>query len=419
MAFNHYLHPVMKRVRRRVKGALKNTEQLAQYRNWWSWFDVYDEATYALHELLPGENEDIQVHRISPRDATALVDERTDGIPKLAGAQVHHFGAFFAADWRRNDILWGRLDAAERIIVVAWPDQFDTGGRDALVAKAQRAIIDETLNDNEYRRLLSRLLEDGTLPKTRPTNAALRDAEVTQVFDGYRKRYAPPPPPDRVSTLELAARAARVTEGVATGLSRDQANPLTSPVGWAGRVLRVIASMIELALNQRPWDIVRNLVNLTVFASIIIIVLGAVIGGAGVVSFGWAVLAATIGLKLLAETIRAWAERKRWWLLPLVLLAASAVLAYEWVKSVDGTRGSIGLVAVGSAAGFLLTSPRKQGLRVLPVVLAVAVLISLAGIGLRHDRDLLVGHVCDANHSWWEDGPKWIPTVTCPDPPKP
>ena len=35
---------------------------------------------------------------------------------KLAGVAIGHFGGFFEQGWRKNDILWGRLDAAERII---------------------------------------------------------------------------------------------------------------------------------------------------------------------------------------------------------------------------------------------------------------------------------------------------------------
>ena len=74
-----------------------------------------DEATLALRQLIPGENKDIAVVRVSPRDATSVCDERK-GKVKLAGTAIHHFGGFFRPDWRRNDIMWGRLDAAERLI---------------------------------------------------------------------------------------------------------------------------------------------------------------------------------------------------------------------------------------------------------------------------------------------------------------
>jgi patatin-related protein len=36
---------------------------------------------------------------------------------KLAGLQVHHFGAFYKASWRANDWMWGRLDGADRLVL--------------------------------------------------------------------------------------------------------------------------------------------------------------------------------------------------------------------------------------------------------------------------------------------------------------
>ena len=50
--------------------------------------------------------------RISPEDAD-LIDVRRED--KLAGELLFHFGGFLKREWRANDILWGRLDAAEII----------------------------------------------------------------------------------------------------------------------------------------------------------------------------------------------------------------------------------------------------------------------------------------------------------------
>jgi hypothetical protein len=220
---------------------------LPNYQRRWTQFEVYDEATYALQELLPGENKDIEVHRVSPRDASALVDERKTGVAKLAGAQVHHFGAFFDADWRRNDILWGRLDTAERIIVAVWPEGGSRKDRDELVSKAQRAIIRDALTDREYRRLLTRLLEEGVELPPEPPAGPVPDSEVEAVFLGFKNRYKPPPPPDRKSTLRLAARAARVTGSVGAGVSRDKSNGFG--LRWAGRALRVVAGVLGIVIR--------------------------------------------------------------------------------------------------------------------------------------------------------------------------
>jgi hypothetical protein len=70
----------------------------------------------------------IPVAQFSPIAAGALkppIEERRrlrspeEGEPtpaKLKGLPVHHFAAFFEAEFRENDYLWGRLDGAELIL---------------------------------------------------------------------------------------------------------------------------------------------------------------------------------------------------------------------------------------------------------------------------------------------------------------
>ena len=78
-------------VQARISAAIDGDDDLQQRLER---FVDYDEATLALRELIPGENDDIEVIRVSPRDTTSLVDEAATG-PKLAGSNVHHFGGFF------------------------------------------------------------------------------------------------------------------------------------------------------------------------------------------------------------------------------------------------------------------------------------------------------------------------------------
>jgi predicted acylesterase/phospholipase RssA len=56
------------------------------------------------------------------------IDPRNRDTPdeKLAGVQLGHFAAFLKRSWRANDWMWGRLDAAERMVRLL--DQV-TGGR--------------------------------------------------------------------------------------------------------------------------------------------------------------------------------------------------------------------------------------------------------------------------------------------------
>lgn len=95
-------------------------------------------ATDVGEEIAPAE-----VIRISPADAKTLVNpERSDRRQKLAGTTMFHFGAFFEKTWRQNDMLWGQLDGAERLISTLLPRDCPSI-RDALIRDAQLRILEE------------------------------------------------------------------------------------------------------------------------------------------------------------------------------------------------------------------------------------------------------------------------------------
>jgi hypothetical protein len=95
-------------------------------------------ATDVGEELAP-----VDVIRISPQDAVALVNpKQQDSRRKLAGDQLMNFGGFFQEGWRRNDILWGRLDAAERLIHNLLPEGLEALAA-ALVDQAHQRILQQ------------------------------------------------------------------------------------------------------------------------------------------------------------------------------------------------------------------------------------------------------------------------------------
>jgi hypothetical protein len=82
--------------------------------------EVYDRFEFRDMFIYPlevvgdlGERDYIDVVRISPKDATYL---GIDPKKKLAGKGLLHFAGFLKREWRQNDIMWGRLDAAELIV---------------------------------------------------------------------------------------------------------------------------------------------------------------------------------------------------------------------------------------------------------------------------------------------------------------
>ena len=80
-------------------------------------FEYYDMLTYPIqYGTDVGESDIVEVIRISPEEATKVWNEKDKGKKKLAGTKLLNFGAFFSSEWRENDMLWGRLDAAEILI---------------------------------------------------------------------------------------------------------------------------------------------------------------------------------------------------------------------------------------------------------------------------------------------------------------
>ena len=95
----------------------------------------------------------IKVDRISPADATALTWET----PKLRGTGFHNFAAFFRQDWRENDYLWGRLDAAEILTRLINPSASNQELADAFTAVLNEEADLPTLASNASDSLKSQL----------------------------------------------------------------------------------------------------------------------------------------------------------------------------------------------------------------------------------------------------------------------
>ena len=122
------------------------------------YFEDFDQVSYPiLYSTAVGEEADvIDVFRVSPRDATALISEKDQkDIHKLAGTTLGNFGAFFERKFRINDIMWGRLDGAERVIAALLPSDPDL--RKELTDEAHREIIkDEAKNRIDLARAQAR-----------------------------------------------------------------------------------------------------------------------------------------------------------------------------------------------------------------------------------------------------------------------
>lgn len=109
-------------------------------------FPYWDILIYPLlHVTRLGELNRIEVIRLSPNDVDLLSPKGAKA--KLKGVTKGHFGAFFEREYRENDYLWGRLDAAERLLWILFDRE--TVAQEAeravpgLAATAFRAILDD------------------------------------------------------------------------------------------------------------------------------------------------------------------------------------------------------------------------------------------------------------------------------------
>jgi patatin-related protein len=158
--------PVLMSVAEKVEACLKDDEGLLPARRQarktareeYKRFEIYDSNVFPIqygNDI--GEGDTVDVIRISPDDARNLRDiaEAGGNGSKLKGAYLGNFGAFLDQSWRKNDILWGRLDGVERIISALLPgaDPDLVLVRKQLVDEAQEAIVLEMLSADRERRL--------------------------------------------------------------------------------------------------------------------------------------------------------------------------------------------------------------------------------------------------------------------------
>jgi hypothetical protein len=178
-------------------------------------FEAYDLLLFPLeYGTQLGETNPVEIIRISPRDAN-----RRSEVPKearaLRGASIGHFGAFFELEWRKHDMLWGRLHAAECLIGALVPPE-QAG---PLIDEAQEIIAREFF-DAEHPELAGTGLE-------------------------RLRGYNPPTCPEKPATLTVLDRAAAVTGEVVDGIFGDDG-------GGAARRVATAWSALRAAMRPTP-----------------------------------------------------------------------------------------------------------------------------------------------------------------------
>ena len=311
-------------------------------------YEDYDLLTYPiLFETGVGEADTIDIIRISPEDAKQLIDERETGCHKLAGSSLGHFGAFMARQWRQNDILWGRLDGAERIVSALLPKH---PLRKQLIGEAQAQIICETIEVMGEQERHALLAESWMRTRTRKSEANQLDGFIRRLIDNsasdpqlhqrlknlidpnklrqyYEDNFRLRSKLEPESALRSAARATTVIGKILDAMSRKRGINNRYSV-WIVRLGKIFWSLVEVAVPRSFPDLVfRHLLKLIYFLEVLLIAASLVLLGKAseVRSFALTAFAITVAVHLTVVVLRDLIQsRSRW--VNLVKAAAALVL---------------------------------------------------------------------------------------------
>jgi patatin-related protein len=254
------------------------TEIAAHYL--WTRYQYFECRDVIMYSIVPedasGEGCWTEVYRISPIDAVYVYNEKDNArrASKLSGTALMDFGAFLDEGWRKNDIRWGRLDGAERIIESLLPDEADKPLRDKLINQAVGIILEEEFRPEDSRDMVGlvdgflrnnlrkqhgdeRMSATGFLDATKRQmsehSAELSQALISTAMDNtdrlalFRSYYSKPAGPDLKVSIAWARRAAGIVGEMFGGL--DRTNKLNTTLGgWIGRAGSVSTRFIEFAL---------------------------------------------------------------------------------------------------------------------------------------------------------------------------
>lgn len=298
-----------------------------------------------------GERDRVEVVPITPAEAT-FINVRQES--KLAGESLHHFGGFFQEKWRKMDIMWGRLDAAEMIVkflIERLPDDLRNGKKDEELLKEYLMPIQGKIfkkyedefpkiptEDQDYRSFLEQTASGADFVG----DQTIKDLPPGEVV------------PITLKTLGIAHRLVETLQA-----KRQNQPQLSVPYGWVAKGLGYVNRFANLgsALLFPSNDLVK-------FA-VAILTLGALGWSIGLLAVNYSgfqdVAPATLFLSglvlLIGVTVSAFYYRLTWkktgflagTLIVLVSLAVIDVRYSDPVNTVFQNKVLASLALVGSA----------------------------------------------------------------------
>lgn len=308
-------------------------------------FDSYDQISYPLFFDTPvGEAVEVDVVRVSSRDSHSLINEEERGEirRKLAGDYLFAFGAFLDPKWRLNDIMWGRLDGAERLIETLLPGNEYEKHREELIKEANQIILEEMLiakaSDSFKNSIVTALtlagteaIEQNAVDKIVSslttgviknqlgealTTCLSKEEIFTSVINDYEVNRQLEPKP----TLNMISRATQVGGKILEDIAEKQAQA-GDRLSWISRLGSIFWGLLTVAApNSLPNLLFLYWLKLLYLFEAVLIVGGALLSTPEVQRFGITSLLVTVVLHLIVLTLHDLMKGNNFKKLPLAFL---------------------------------------------------------------------------------------------------
>jgi hypothetical protein len=182
-----------------------------------------------------------------------------------------HFGAFLDRQWRRNDILWGRLDGAERLIAAVTQRSLVTDDvRAALLERAQLSIFADQRDAGTIESTCDLLADAMAIADDGPDakriralvapppgatgnpvvrEALLAAAEPKRVREFYGEAYEVDRAVNSLAALRAMSRSSRVFGRILEGIA-DHHGVRAAPAAWLTRASSIFWGLVEVSVPR-------------------------------------------------------------------------------------------------------------------------------------------------------------------------
>ena len=310
-----------------VKGFDASTDEAKFVRrylkNYYELFDSYDQISFPLFFESPvGEAVKVDVIRISSRDAHSLINEEEAGEErrKLAGDYLFAFGAFLDPRWRLNDIMWGRLDGAERLITTLLHNQGLDGVRDALIEEANKTILAELLKKKAEENFQGTVIDALTLVSTEAvqreavdklvwglttpvikaglTSALTTGLDENEIYKRVKGQYVVNRQLEPQPTLKMISRSTQIIGKILQDITEERAQ-MGDRLSWIAKLGQIFWGLVTVAAPNSIWNLLFNYwIQLLYLFETLVIIGATIFVKPEVQQFGIIALIVTLGIHL-------------------------------------------------------------------------------------------------------------------------